>query len=325
MAKAPAKGRFNWWIAAGQSGVPTIWSDRPTVFHREGPHQDVHHFAKQDLTKDAYANLTREWEQASAAYFGLTADTEPSYEPEVSVRHSAGGPVDPERQQREAAALAYVAGYKGTWGLPLDIRADRRFGTKYMKLSDRQIEVLLQGKARDEERAAQQATDPRAEAARQWLIERAPRLQARPGFLADMASRAVAGQGFSPRQLEVVERIMNEDSAKAATTTAASPVPTAPAAEGTYRTPDGDIYRVVLAVHGSGRPYARKLVVVEHGHAEWEMAKGMVFRLRPEWKLTLEQAAEFGRLYGVCAHCAAPLTDPTSIARGIGPICAGKL
>lgn len=60
---------------------------------------------------------------------------------------------DPERNARQAEALAYVADYKGTWGLPLDIRADRRWGTKYMRLSDRQIEVLLEGKKRDLERA----------------------------------------------------------------------------------------------------------------------------------------------------------------------------
>ncbi len=61
-------------------------------------------------------------------------------------------PADPERQAREAEALAYVRGYHGTWGLPLDIRADRRWDTKYMRLSDRQIEVLLKGKERDEAR-----------------------------------------------------------------------------------------------------------------------------------------------------------------------------
>jgi Family of unknown function (DUF6011) len=56
---------------------------------------------------------------------------------------------DPIRSARQAEALAYVRDYSGTWGLPLDIRADRRWGTKHMRLSDRQIEVLLAGKARD--------------------------------------------------------------------------------------------------------------------------------------------------------------------------------
>lgn len=42
-------------------------------------------------------------------------------------------------------------------------------------------------------------------------------------------------------------------------------------------------------------------------------------------RLTLEQAQEFGRLYGVCGICGATLTDETSIAAGIGPVCAGRL
>jgi hypothetical protein len=36
-------------------------------------------------------------------------------------------------------------------------------------------------------------------------------------------------------------------------------------------------------------------------------------------------AALFGRAHGVCGLCSSPLTDPESIARGIGPVCAAKL
>jgi hypothetical protein len=35
-------------------------------------------------------------------------------------------------------------------------------------------------------------------------------------------------------------------------------------------------------------------------------------------------AVAFSREHGVCAACLAPLTDPESIARGLGPICAGR-
>ena len=41
-------------------------------------------------------------------------------------------------------------------------------------------------------------------------------------------------------------------------------------------------------------------------------------------KLTLEQAKEYGRETGVCISCSAQLTDPESIARGMGPICMAK-
>ncbi len=316
--------QHKYWVEFLDGTGPAIFSDQPDPLHPGSQTRTFGSNIPAYLPKAERTRLYNEWVAQWAALDGV----EPEQETVVgATSHGANsGPVDYERQQRQAEALAYVAAYKGTWGLPLDIRTDRRFGTKHMRLSDRQIEVLLAGKARDEARSAQAATDPRAEAAKAWLIERAPRLQSRPGFLADMAARAVAGQGFSPRQLEVITRIISEDADRARTARAASPAdaPTGPAAEGTYRTPDGEIYRVVIAVHGSGHPYARRLVVVEHGRADWEMAKGMVYRLRPEWKMTLEQAAEFGRLYGVCAHCSAPLTDPESIERGIGPVCARK-
>jgi hypothetical protein len=41
-------------------------------------------------------------------------------------------------------------------------------------------------------------------------------------------------------------------------------------------------------------------------------------------KLTLEQAKEYGRKTGVCISCGAELTDPVSIANGLGPICMAK-
>lgn len=33
---------------------------------------------------------------------------------------------------------------------------------------------------------------------------------------------------------------------------------------------------------------------------------------------------DYGLQSGVCGRCASPLTDPDSLARGLGPICAGK-
>jgi hypothetical protein len=34
---------------------------------------------------------------------------------------------------------------------------------------------------------------------------------------------------------------------------------------------------------------------------------------------------DYGQQSGVCGRCSSPLTDPESLARGIGPICAGKM
>ena len=88
--------------------------------------------------------------------------------------------------------------------------------------------------------------------------------------------------------------------------------------EGMYRM-DGKVYRVQVGVHGSGRLYAK---VLQGKTFEYE--RGAIFRLRPEHRMTLDDAAAFGRLYGQCCVCGRTLTDEVSIANGIGPVCAGK-
>jgi hypothetical protein len=90
---------------------------------------------------------------------------------------------------------------------------------------------------------------------------------------------------------------------------------------------DHQYYKVQRAVHGSGHLYAKRWVVPTGGGGEpfWEMAAGAVSALRPEEALTIEEAAEFGHLYGCCVRCGRTLTDEESIAAGIGPICAGKM
>lgn len=99
--------------------------------------------------------------------------------------------------------------------------------------------------------------------------------------------------------------------------------------DGMYQTADGSVYKVQIAKQGSGRLYAKKLTEYkrEDGTSEWsfEYAAGAIHRLKAADKMTLEQAQEFGKLYGVCCRCAADLTDEDSIARGMGPICAGKM
>jgi hypothetical protein len=93
---------------------------------------------------------------------------------------------------------------------------------------------------------------------------------------------------------------------------------------------DNEIYKVQIAHHGSGRPYAKILLKFfdDDGkltHCEWDRAKGAQYRL-PKYgrRMTLEEAQEFGKLYGWCCRCGTILTNETSIAEGIGPVCAGK-
>lgn len=103
-----------------------------------------------------------------------------------------------------------------------------------------------------------------------------------------------------------------------------------PAAEGIYRKA-GSIYKVQIAHHGSGKPYAKRLTETatidpKSGKPKWKWvyAPGFVNELRSEHLLTLEEAKEFGKLYGVCCVCGAILTNEESIENGIGPICAQK-
>jgi hypothetical protein len=84
---------------------------------------------------------------------------------------------------------------------------------------------------------------------------------------------------------------------------------------------DGVVCKVQRAVHGSGNMYAK---VLDTTTAKFEYATGLVTKIKAEERMTLEQAKEFGAIYGVCCNCGATLTDERSIEAGIGPICAKK-
>lgn len=74
----------------------------------------------------------------------------------------------------------------------------------------------------------------------------------------------------------------------------------------------------VKAAKESGRLYAMKL---DTDTGKFEYDKGAIFNLRPETRMTKDQAAEYGRRTGVCMICNRTLSDPKSVAQGIGPIC----
>jgi hypothetical protein len=95
-------------------------------------------------------------------------------------------------------------------------------------------------------------------------------------------------------------------------------------ADGFYRKHNG-IYKVVHNQEGD-RQYA-KVLLVEEGAANgtWAYAPGIVNTLDASMLLTEAEAAEFGKLYGVCGICGRQLTNEDSIERGIGPICATKM
>lgn len=86
----------------------------------------------------------------------------------------------------------------------------------------------------------------------------------------------------------------------------------------------GVIFKVQKAIHGSGRLYAKALVEDGDGGWRFEYAQGAVHNLSESTRLTIEEAKEFGALYGTCCVCGRTLTNEESIEAGIGPICAGK-
>lgn len=92
--------------------------------------------------------------------------------------------------------------------------------------------------------------------------------------------------------------------------------------DGMYQLADGRIVKVQYAVHGSGKPYAKLLVVDSDKHVTWEYTPGLVRECTPDRRMTLEQAKAFGALYGACCNCGRTLTDERSIEAGIGPVCA---
>lgn len=119
---------------------------------------------------------------------------------------------------------------------------------------------------------------------------------------------------------ELISALLDEPKAKAPRTGATSPEITE---DGMYQMPTGEIFKVQIAIHGSGKLYAKALIVDESG-AYFEYAAGAIRKLRPEWKMTMEQAKAFGSLYGVCCNCAKPLTKEDSIFNGYGATCAGN-
>ena len=92
--------------------------------------------------------------------------------------------------------------------------------------------------------------------------------------------------------------------------------------DGMYRDPSTKrIYKVQKSVI-TGRLYAKELVVNADGEVHFDYSPGAVYSLKPEWKMTLAEAKEFGALYGSCCVCGRTLTNAVSIEAGIGPICA---
>lgn len=106
--------------------------------------------------------------------------------------------------------------------------------------------------------------------------------------------------------------------------------------DGMYRNPNtGTIYKVYHTVHGNNIQVAKRLMINNSDAAYYEgqgpvrvkfkyEGRAPLKHLKPEYRLSLEQAREFGALYGTCCVCARTLTNELSIALGIGPVCGDR-
>lgn len=104
--------------------------------------------------------------------------------------------------------------------------------------------------------------------------------------------------------------------------------------DGFYQIDESHIYKVVLSQND--RLYAKRLVVhepavwgedgtlVKPAVVEWIFEEGAMGKIRPEHKMTEDQATAYGRLYGRCYECGRRLRNELSIYLGIGPICGER-
>jgi hypothetical protein len=174
-----------------------------------------------------------------------------------------------------------------------------------------------------------------------WLVAKAPK----SGFAASLLSGLTRYGSLTPRQLETVQRIVREDAERAA-----APKPTGvsvdiskvitslKAARSHILYPKLRLAGFVFSLAGAnsanagavyvksnGDVYLGKIIPTDTGarflksrdcSAETE-AQVIASAQDPE-----AAAVAYGKEYGRCSCCGRTLTDPESIARGIGPICA---
>ncbi len=88
---------------------------------------------------------------------------------------------------------------------------------------------------------------------------------------------------------------------------------------GMYRA-GADLFRVYPARNG-GHLLAKRVLT----GGGFEYAGAATRFVAAAGRLTREEAAAWGQQYGVCCVCAAHLTDPESVAAGIGPICGNRV
>lgn len=154
-------------------------------------------------------------------------------------------------------------------------------------------------------------------------------------FVMSLRGRLQAGGYFSERMIAAGTRMIernaqrDRDAQERDARPAAEPI-TEP---GMYRR-DGVIYRVQES-RTSAQLYAKRAQVITAAErdgagniitpaaVQFDYAPGAVRNLTPADRMGIDDAREFGASHGICIY-GHPLTDPLSVAAGIGPVCAEK-
>ena len=120
----------------------------------------------------------------------------------------------------------------------------------------------------------------------------------------------------SAASVEIARLLALPKAAKSAAVAAVAAV-SGVTSKGVFRNAGGVFFQVVLSE--SGYLYAKRF-----NGSKFVYDKGGIATLTESHRLSVEDAAAFGFEFGVCAWCGKALSDPESVARGIGPVCYRK-
>jgi hypothetical protein len=182
--------------------------------------------------------------------------------------------------------------------------------------------------------AARDEADTEDAALAAWLAE-----QTWSSFATSLADQHKAGRRFSAKQRQAARAMKAKVDAKTAARqeekAADTGIDLSPIPSGTYAVPGGDTRLKVRINHVEKGKWAGYTFVddgAEYGQRKnyGRQEPGGTYRGDIQEALTAiladpaGAAAAYGRLTGRCAICGRALEDEDSVARGIGPICAGK-
>lgn len=157
------------------------------------------------------------------------------------------------------------------------------------------------------------------------VINAIPATTAQKNYIQSLAHR----KGFTlPESIDsltkssasrMIETLLSmKDAPKQIATPANNTVATPQVTEGMYTV--GDRIFKVQAARGSGNLYAKELI-----DKSFEYVQGAITIVRREGiRMTIDQAAAYGKATGQCCVCSRELTVQASIDAGIGPVCASK-